>query len=58
MSDDEMAAHDDVTSIRFHSKVEEIILNADPGFGDIYLVSRDRHYFLAHRIVLVCDPIS
>ena len=63
MSDEEMDTQDDVatfkstddvTSFRtLHSKVEEILFNADPGLGDVYLVSRDRHYFLAHRIVLV-----
>ena len=68
MSDDDMATHDDVmvfestndvTSFRSHddatfrSKVEEIVLNADAGLGDVYLVSQDRRYFLAHRIVLV-----
>ncbi len=42
--------HDDAT---FRSKVEEIVLNADAGLGDVYLVSQDRKYFLAHRIVLV-----
>ncbi len=42
----------------FKSKVEEIVLNADAGLGDVYLVSRDRRYFLAHRIVLVCEVQS
>jgi hypothetical protein len=37
----------------FKSNVEDIVLNADGALGDVYLVSRDRKYFLAHRIVLV-----
>ena len=33
------------------SKVEDIVANSD--LGDVILVSSDRKYFLAHRLVLV-----
>ena len=39
--------------VTFKCNVDEIVLNADAKFGDVYLVSADRRYFLTHRIVLV-----
>ena len=33
--------------------IEDIVKNVDSKFGDVYLVSEDRRYFLAHKIILV-----
>jgi hypothetical protein len=35
------------------SKVEDILGNADANHGDVILISSDRKYFMAHRLVLV-----
>jgi hypothetical protein len=31
----------------------QALLDAEPRHGDVYVVSGDRRYFLAHRIVLI-----
>ena len=33
--------------------LSQVILNAHPKHGDVYLVSQDRRYFVAHKIVLI-----
>jgi hypothetical protein len=37
--------------------IEDIVKNVDSKFGDVYLVSEDRRYFLAHKIILVICPL-
>ena len=44
-----MASH-----VTLQSSYKDIVANADSKLGDVCLVSADRKYFLAHRIVLVC----
>ncbi len=43
----------DVTLRRNIEDIQDVVKNVDSTFGDVYLVSDDRRYFLAHRIVLV-----
>jgi hypothetical protein len=38
--------------ITLYSEIEDILKYISPKFGDIYLVSKDSHYFLTHQLIL------